>query len=189
MDERHKVQNVIDLILSKYKSAYIPEENLCIDESIIPFIGRLSFRKYIKNKHRYGIKVFKLCIKDANTIGFRPFADKEATPGQEISTKIVTETTNEYLNFGKTVYTDNWYTSVNLVHQLLDNNTHLVGTLRSNRKQNPKDVISKKLKKGDFIAQQSDRGIVVLKWKDKRDVLVFSTKHNDTVVQTQSKYD
>jgi len=96
--------------------------------------------------------------------------------------------THEYLNFGRTVYTDNWYTSVNLAHQLLDRNTHLVGTLRNNRKQNPKDVTSKKLKKGDFIAQQSDRGIVVLKWKDKRDVLVLSTKHKDTMIQTQNKF-
>jgi len=88
---------------------------------------------------------------------------KEATPGLEISTKIVTEMTHDYLNFGRTVYTDNWYTSVNLAHQLLDRNTHLVGILRNNRKQNPKDVTSKKLKKGDFIAQQSDRVIVVMK--------------------------
>lgn len=34
------------------------------------------------------------------------------------------------------------------------------------------------------IAQQSDRGIVVLKWKDKRDV---STKHSDTMIETRNK--
>ena len=107
-DRLFKVQGLIDLLVSKYKSAYIPEEDLCIDESIIPFVGRLSFRQYIKNKHhRYGIKVFKLCVKEAYTIGFRIYAGKEATPGLEISTKIVTEMTHEYLNFGRTVYTDN----------------------------------------------------------------------------------
>lgn len=80
--------------------------------------------------------------------------------------------TNEYLNFGRTVFTNNWYTNVNLAHKLLDNNTHLVGTFRNNRKQNPKVVAPTKLKKEDFIVQQSDWGIVVLEWKDKRDVLV-----------------
>lgn len=46
-----------------------------------------SFRQYVKNKHhRYGIKVFKLCIKNAYTIGYRVYAGKESTPGQEIST-------------------------------------------------------------------------------------------------------
>jgi len=27
-----------------------------------------------------------------------------------------------------------------------------------------------------------------MKWKDKRDVLVLSTKHKDTMVETQNKY-
>lgn len=67
-------------------------------------------------------------------MGFRVYTGIEATPGQEISTKIVIEMTNEYMNFGRRIYTDNGYTSVNLAHQLLDNNTHLVGTLRTNRK-------------------------------------------------------
>lgn len=77
-----------------------------------------------------------MCVKDAYTIGFRVYAGKEATPGLEILTKIITEITHEYLNFGRTVYTDNWCTSVNLAHQLFDNYTHLVGILRNNRKQN-----------------------------------------------------
>lgn len=54
------------------------------------------------------------------------------------------EITNEYLNFGRTIYTDNWYTSVNLAYKLLEQNTYLDGTRRANRKQNPKDVVKKK---------------------------------------------
>jgi len=122
-DRFFKIQGLIDLLVSKYNLAYISEED------------------------RYNIKAFKLCIKDAYTIGFRLYTGKEATPGQEISTKLVTEMTHEFLNFGRTVYTDNWYTSVNLQHKLFVNNTHLVGTLSNNRKQNPKDVTSKKFKK------------------------------------------
>ncbi|KAE9528590.1 hypothetical protein AGLY_012165 [Aphis glycines] len=187
-DRLFKVRGLVDLLVSKYKRAYIPEESLCIDESVIPFIGRLSFRQYLKNKrHRYGVKIFKLCVHDGFTVDFRIYAGKEAVQGLEVSTKIVMELTHEYLNFGRTIYTDNWYTSVNLAHKLLEQNTHLVGTLRANRKQNPKDVVQKKLKKGQVIAQQSDRGIVVLKWKDKRDVLMLSTKHSDTMIETINK--
>jgi len=164
------------------------EESLCIDESVIPFIGRLSFRQYLKNKrHRYSVKIFKLCVHDGFTVDFRIYAGKEAVQGLEVSTKIVLELTHEYLNFGRTIYTDNKYTSVNLAHKLLEQNTHLVGTLRANRKQHPKDVVQKKLKKGQVIAQQCDRGIVVLKWKDKRDVLMLSTKHSDIMIETINK--
>lgn len=37
-----------------------PKESMCIDESIVLFVGRLSFRQFNQNKrHRYGIKIFK----------------------------------------------------------------------------------------------------------------------------------
>lgn len=43
--------------------ARTPKESMRIDETIVPFKGRLSFRQYIQNKrHRYDIKIFKLCI-------------------------------------------------------------------------------------------------------------------------------
>lgn len=58
-----------------------------------------------------------------------------------------------YLNFGRTLFVDNWYTSVTLAHKLNEQQTHIVGTLRTNRKGNPKDITNKKIKKGQIIAQ------------------------------------
>lgn len=81
-----------------------------------------------------------------------------------------------YLDEGRTMFTDNWYTSVSLANELLSRSTNLVGTLRSNRKFNPKDVINAKLKKGEIKSRQNDNYMVVMKWKDKRDVLTLSTK-------------
>nr|CAH7747134.1 unnamed protein product [Callosobruchus chinensis] len=66
---------------------------------------------------------------------------------------------------------------------LNDKKTHLLGTLRSNRRGNPKEVITKKLKRGDVVAKENNRGICILKWKYKRDVLMLSTKHaHETVI-------
>lgn len=53
----------------------------------------------------------------------------------------------DLLNAGRT---DNYYTSLELANKLLDNKTHLLGTLRSNRRGNPKEVIYKKLKRGNL---------------------------------------
>lgn len=187
-DRLFKVRYLIDSLLDKYKIAVIPEEHMCIDELIIPFVERLSFRQYIKNKHhRYGIKIFKLCIQNAYTIGFRVYTGRESEPGVEVSTKIVMEMSEEYLDFGRTVYTDNWYTSVNLAHKLLSRSTNLVGALRSNRKHNPQDVVKYKLKKGEIIPQKSNTALLVLKWKDKRDVLMLSIKHEDNVQHIQNR--
>lgn len=48
------------------------------------------------------------------------------------------------LDKGRTLCTDNYYTSVTLAQALLDRETHLIGTLRTNRKFNTKNVIEKK---------------------------------------------
>lgn len=92
--------------------------------------------------------------------------------------KVVMSLCDNILNLGHTVATDNWYTSLDLANELISKDTHLVGTLRKNRKGLPKNVVEAKLGKGESIAMENERGICVLKWKDKRDVLMLSTKHS-----------
>lgn len=41
----------------------------------------------------------------------------------------------------------------------------------------------KKLKTGETVAAESNSGVVVQKWKDKRDVLTLSTKHTSELVK------
>lgn len=72
-----------------------------------------------------------------------------------------------------------------------------LGTVRSNRIGNPKEVTSAKLKKEDILGQQNEDGIAVCKWKDHRDVLLLTTKHDlalsiapsRTLNQTKTKPD
>jgi len=89
-----------------------------------------------------------------------------------------------YLCSGRTICTDNFYTSVHLAHQLLDRDTHLIGTLRANRRGLPKSVTERKLKVGEVVAGQDAKGVVVMKWRHKRDVMLLSTKHDASVVCT-----
>lgn len=84
------------------------------------------------------------------------------------------------LDSGRTLYTDNWYTSVSLSKRLIDRKTHFVGTFRANRKGNRQEVVKAKLKQGEVLPRQNEEKSVVLKWKDKRDVMMLSTKHDDT---------
>ncbi|CAK1552923.1 unnamed protein product [Leptosia nina] len=86
------------------------------------------------------------------------------------------------LKKGHSFYTDNWYTSAPVARELLQNETHLIGTLRKNRRDFPTVVVSTKLIKAQLIAKESDDGITVLWWRDKRDVLVISTKHSTRFV-------
>ena len=88
----------------------------------------------------------------------------------------------ESLDKGVTLYTDNWYTSVELAEKLQNRKTHLVGTVRKNRRGLLQEVVSAKLKKGEVIAREN-KGMIVLKWKDKRDLLILLTKHTDEMTE------
>lgn len=69
----------------------------------------------------------------------------------DVSSKIVMKLLGPYLNFGRRLYTDNWYSSVNLAESLNKNNTHLVGTLRANRKKTLWMLLVKNLKKAKSL--------------------------------------
>ena len=64
---------------------------------------------------------------------------------------VVLHLAKDLLKKGYVLSMDNFYNSVRLTKALTSNSTYVCGTLRSNRKENPKDVITKKLKKGEMI--------------------------------------
>ncbi|XP_055910500.1 piggyBac transposable element-derived protein 4 [Eupeodes corollae] len=176
-------------------SARIPGEILAVDESMIPWRGRLQFRQYNPRKsHKYGVKVYKLCDTNGYTYTSSIYAGKcdnnnqrgRPTESTSHSTQIVLDLADRYLGKGRTMTTDNFYTSLSLAKHLIERETHLVGTLRKNRAGNPKDVTNAKLKKNAIIGRENS-GIVIAKWKDKRDVLMLSTKHDLEVISTGKK--
>lgn len=124
-----------------------------------------------------------MCISPCYTIALKLYAGKEASTENSVRTKIVMELGESYLDCGRTLYVDNWYSSVELAEQLKTRKTHLVGTIRSNRKSNPKDVVQKKFKKGEIESKRSDSNVLILKWTDKRDLYMISTKHTSEVVE------
>lgn len=90
------------------------------------------------------------------------------------------------MNAGWTIVTDNFYTSLPLANELLENNTHLIGNLRSNRIRLP-EMFKTKLRPGEIIGRENINGILVAKWHDKRDVSMMSTKHNINMVESLKK--
>lgn len=55
-DKLYKLKPLVDILTANFKSLYVPEEYVCIDETLLPFRGRLGFKQYIKSKrHKYGV--------------------------------------------------------------------------------------------------------------------------------------
>ena len=59
-DKMYKIRPIVELLTSIFKSVYVPNEHISIDEELLLWKGRLSFKQYIPNK-RFGIKMFSLC--------------------------------------------------------------------------------------------------------------------------------
>lgn len=85
------------------------------------------------------------------------------------------------------LYTDNWYTSSDLACKLLYKITHLVGTLHVNRRGNSHEVMSKKLKRGEITVKNNKKEITILKWRDKRDILLLSIKQLSEMVNIEKQ--
>nr|CAI5856406.1 unnamed protein product [Callosobruchus analis] len=186
-DRLFKVQSLVDSLNEKFKNNIMCDEHVCIDETMVPFRGRLKFRQYIKGKrHKFGIKLFKLCMSGGYLLHAKIYCGQDKVDGMSVATKVVLELLETNLDKGLTLYTDNWYTSMELATKLRARNTHLVGTVRKNRKGLPLDVVNAKLKRGEIFGQEKN-GIVVFKWRDKRDVIMLSTKHTDEMVEIPSR--
>jgi hypothetical protein len=60
-DPLYKIRPLLNLFTQRIKEIYYPGKELCLDESMLLWRGRLSFRQYIQNKrHKHGIKLYML---------------------------------------------------------------------------------------------------------------------------------
>jgi len=93
----YKLGTIVEDIMVNSNNCMSPHDTLCIDESMIPFTGRLFFKQYLKNKrHKYGIKLFKLYMTPNYTINLKVYAGKEVTPETSVSSKVVMELIDPY---------------------------------------------------------------------------------------------
>lgn len=180
-----KVKNFLQIFNSSCEKAYVPGKDTVIDESLVPFRGRVIFRQYLPSKkHRYGIKLFKLCCKGGYTWRTKIYAGKQPSRDAPVADTVVLELMEGLLNKGRQLCVDNWYSSIGLAKKLLKKKTNLIGTLRRNRKGIPIAIKERKLKRGEIIYQKNRKGILVLKWRDKRDLFMISTTHDASIGQS-----
>ena len=95
---------------------------------------------------------------------------EEGNTYQYQATNIVMSLSEKVLDEGRCLFMDNWYSSLELLSELCNRSTDVVGTVRKDRKGLPKDVMSKKLKIGEkATAYNLSYDAMCMHWKDKRD--------------------
>lgn len=181
-----KIKFVIDYLQRKFFEALIPGKNLCIDESLLLWKGRLRFKQYIPLKrNRFGIKLFE--IVDCETgfvLGFIVYTGANTDYnkfGLGITGDIVAHFLQPYFYKGHVMYVDNWYTSPTLAEFLHERETGLCGTVKANRKGMPK--FDEPLQRGEMQIAHNDVWMAV-KWEDKRSVRMLTSVHEPEYCKT-----
>ncbi|XP_026736358.1 piggyBac transposable element-derived protein 4-like [Trichoplusia ni] len=177
-----KVDTCINHAREKYKKLMTPYKNLCIDESIVPFKGRLSIRQYLpKKRNRFGIKLFVMCdVQTGIIIDFIVYcgaATEIIDPcNLGVGGAVVSTLIRDFFGSNRHLYVDNWYTSPVLLDYLHRNNIYACGTVKKNRVGMPR--FNNTIKRGEIQAKYCPP-MTALKWRDKKDIFILSTIHSD----------
>jgi hypothetical protein len=195
-NEQRKMMNqddcfwIVDPFLSKlaerYQLFWQLDVNVNIDEGTIGFRGHHRARCFNPNKpHKYHFKAF--CLNDSKTSYLYNFymyrgKDESADPNLP-ATAAPIKRLMQHLKSHHVVHLDNWYTSMEALMWLVDNNFECIGTIKANRKFIPKDRIVKGTERtGDprgFMTQSKttykQRDVYFISWKDKKPVNMLTT--------------
>ena len=123
-DPLYKIWPVIDLIKCTCRDVYYPCTELCTDESLVLFKGRLSFRQFITTKRvRFGY-IYQLCSSSGVLLDFFVYhgnstAELMDLPRLQTTEKIPVTLLQLYLNNGHVLFTDNFYTTPRLQWKFL----------------------------------------------------------------------
>ncbi|KAL0808440.1 hypothetical protein ABMA28_012901 [Loxostege sticticalis] len=182
-DRLNLLSPILDHLNSKFQENYILSKDICIDESLLLWKGRLNIKQYIKSKAaKLGIKTYELC---ESTTGYlwsflvdtgKQSSSDSLSPFVLKSTSVVLKLIDPLLNKGYRLFMDNGYNSPALARYLKLNKTDCVGTLRPTRKDVPVLLTEAPLKQGQFMARHSG-DVCVLTWQDKKRISMLSTCH------------
>lgn len=177
-DPLFKLGSIYKRIIWRFHDTYTPNQQLSIDEGMVPWRGHLSFRVYNPDKpKKYGIKAYMLCdATNGYCTKFQLYTGKRAIAPSEFGATydIVMDLMRGYFNQGYILFMDNYYSSPKLYIDLLFCGCRATGTLRANRKGVPRALKDKAVAKGDMSTMINDK-LIITKFHDRKIVYLIST--------------
>jgi hypothetical protein len=198
-DKFYKTRPLIDIV-RKFCLELPLEENLSIDEQIVPFKGNLSIKQYMKGKPSpWGIKIFVLCGQSGMPYDFLIYqgATTEITPGFlkrfGFGGAVVLHLSKRISEPGHKLYFDNYFSNYQTFEILKKLKINAAGTLRLNRFANPPFLTDRETKiKGRGHAEEvesRDGNVVLTKWQDSKPVIMGSNFVGKGIEKIVSRWD
>lgn len=201
-DKLWKIRPVADMLQELFLKHFVPTEHINYDESMVRYYGRHSIKQCIKMKPvPFGYKIWCVNTSTGYLVAFEIYQGKS-------------HKSNEFYiqQFGKCtaplihmldrlpekdlpfqIYTDNLFTSFNLLTELRKRGYGVTGTIRKNRL--PKDIPlptqseMEKKGRGAFASTISkDDGIITVRWTDNAVVSMASTTYGVQPMTLAKRY-
>ena len=139
-----------------------------------------------KKPVKWGMKIWCLCDSETSYCSaFSVYTGATGNPndGLDLGYRVVMNLMRPYLSSNRHVLADNYFTSVHLAKDLLQEDTYLCGTTR---RTFPNTLAAIPLRSGESAKWTTDDNLVMLyKWHDKRDVYMIANSGEDVVKQTR----
>ncbi|XP_069699066.1 piggyBac transposable element-derived protein 4-like [Periplaneta americana] len=187
LDSFAAIRDVWNRFEEKCRMLYNPGSYCTIDEQLLAFRGKCPFRMYIPNKPaKYGIKTVMCC--DAKT-GYMltaiPYTGKTMnTNGKPLAEFFVEELSKPIHGTNRNITVDNWFSSIPLFKAMAQRKLTMVGTLRKNKPQIPKEMIDIRERNENTSMFAFDNELVLLSYVPKKGkyVLLLSNMHQGASV-------
>lgn len=189
-DPAAAISHMFQRFVSNCQRIYSLGEYGTIDEMLVPFRGRCKFRVYMPNKpNKYGLKV--LALTDARTSYFYNAyiycgkgSDGTGLSEEEkkltIPTQTVLRLVSPIINSNRNITADNWFSSIEVIKELLKRKLTYVGTLKKNKKEIPAQFLSNKNRKEGSALYGFTNNMTLLSYVPKKNklVLLVSSMHH-----------
>lgn len=183
-DKLYKVRPLYNAVKNRCNQLEL-EENLCVDEQIVPFRGNFSIKQYVKGKPTpWGVKIFVLCGRSGIAYDFLIYQGVSTGLNEQnlkkfgLGAAVILHLSQCITKPGHKLYFDNYFSSYQLLQVLKSQKILAAGTVRVNRFSKPPLLEDKQLKEmgrgshDEIISEDGD--VVLVKWMDNRTVVLAS---------------
>ena len=184
-DKSSKVNPFLRMMNKSCLENFIPEKNISIDESVVPYYRRHDYKQYIQNKPvKLGYKLWAAATPLGYGTQFYPYAKKDdnyskniGLGGSVLMTLMSKLPPVPDLHYHAVM--DNFFTSPSLLQALKESGIAVTGTVRVNRTEKtnmPLQAVDdmKKQTRGILdVANNKKSNVTLVLWKDNKVVTVL----------------
>ncbi|XP_029973968.1 piggyBac transposable element-derived protein 4-like isoform X5 [Salarias fasciatus] len=191
-DKFAAISSVWESFVTNCITSYSPGRHISVDAQLFPSKTRCPFLQYIStNPDKFGIKFWLACdLKSKYICNVLPDLGKDPSrPGGEtLSEDVVMRLMEPFLDKGRNVTTDNFFTSLSLAQRLLSRNTTLLGTVNKTRQEIPQSARQTDLKQfSTRVFSIAGATLTVYAPKRKKSVCLLSSMHSEVQTENTAK--